>query len=147
MDMSIRKQLILHDTTRPEGIYGNYLTESSFGGPINECEKICLPMNWNKEHWYLCIIDIISRQVFICDSAPDSDAVNKERENNAKIVCAAIEEALSYGFGHGHKGDVNNYKFTMPENCPKQGNGSDCGIYIAKFMEHCGDVKSGFKLL
>ena len=37
--------------------------------------------------------------------------------------CAAIEEALSYGFGHGHKGDVNNYKFTMPENCPKQGNG------------------------
>ncbi|XP_071930364.1 uncharacterized protein [Coffea arabica] len=103
-------------------------------------------MNWNKEHWYLCIIDIISRQVFICDSAPDSNAVNKERENNAKIVCAAIEEALSYGFGHGHKGDVNNYKFTMPENCPKQGNGNDCGIYIAKFMEHCGDVKSGFKL-
>ncbi|XP_071932305.1 uncharacterized protein [Coffea arabica] len=64
----------------------------------------------------------------------------------AYLECAAIEEALSCGVGRGHKGDMNNYIFTRPKNCPKQGNGNDCGVYIAKFMELCGDVKSSFKL-
>ncbi|XP_071936850.1 uncharacterized protein [Coffea arabica] len=79
--------------------------------------------------------------------SPASKRLFKKKNASPKPKkCAAIEEALSYGVGRGHKGDMNNYKFTRPENCPKQGNGNDCGVYIAKFMEHCGDVKSSFKL-
>ncbi|KAL3527804.1 hypothetical protein ACH5RR_012460 [Cinchona calisaya] len=52
-------------------VYKHYMTEDKFGGPVTDCEKICLPMNWNRSHWYLAVVDVKAHEVFIYNSLPN----------------------------------------------------------------------------
>ena len=65
-------------------LYRAFFTGDRFGGPIDKCERICIPFNWERVHWLLIVADLTSGTVLLLDSLP----AKNELENNLPLAIA-----------------------------------------------------------
>ncbi|XP_027101300.1 ubiquitin-like-specific protease ESD4 [Coffea arabica] len=126
-------------------LYIYYLTENKFGGLIMECEKICIPLNWDGKHWYLAVIYMKENKVMIFDPFPDED-FNELRLMNAKVVCSKISGALYTGYGENFSYDFNDFEYLSPSWCPRQINKWDSAMFVMKYMEVCDEMEDVIKI-
>ncbi|CAA0820185.1 Unknown protein [Striga hermonthica] len=107
-------------------IYRYFLREDKYGGDIQKCEKIFIPMNPG-DHWYLCVVDIIQEEVLILDSLMSKNC--NERISSAKVVLKCLHEALEIGCGATYSINIPLFPTRMAQWAPQQKNLYDCGLF------------------
>ena len=63
-------------------LYRAFFTGDRFGGPIDKCERICIPFNWERVHWLLVVADLTSGTMLLLDSLP----AKNELENYLRLA-------------------------------------------------------------
>ena len=63
-------------------LYRAFFTGDRFGGPIDKCERICIPFNWERVNWLLIVADLASGTVLLLDSLP----AKNELENYLRLA-------------------------------------------------------------
>lgn len=79
-------------------------------------------------------------KVTLFDSMRGDEAKDEIRLGLVKTMCKKLDEALRIGFAGKYKGNLELFEYMFYRGCPWQDNGYDCGVYVLKFMDYCGDV-------
>ncbi|CAA0843102.1 Unknown protein [Striga hermonthica] len=124
-------------------IYRYFLREDKYGGDIQKCEKIFIPMNPG-DHWYLCVVDIINEEVMILDSLMPKNC--NERISSAKVVLKCLHEALEIGCGTTYSINIPLFPTRMAQWAPQQKNLYDCGLFTIRFMQLYDKLRAGMHL-
>ncbi|XP_027103387.1 putative ubiquitin-like-specific protease 1B [Coffea arabica] len=105
-----------------------YFDADRYGGDIEMCEKIFVPINEDNQHWYCTLVDFGEKKVYILDSLPNS---TKQRG----VVVQDLDTVLQHKFGDKYKFQASLFEVDESANIPKQLNGYDCGVYVINFMK------------
>nr|XP_011467008.1 PREDICTED: uncharacterized protein LOC105352234 [Fragaria vesca subsp. vesca] len=106
---------------------------------FEKCEKIFIPLldkGIPRNHWFLMVIKIPSKEVEIWDSLPCRTR-ETARNELASILLKTLDimfEDEIYIFFH-ERWLFSSFKIFRPGCVPVQPNDFDCGIYTIKFME------------
>ncbi|KAH9668260.1 hypothetical protein KPL70_021349 [Citrus sinensis] len=94
-------------------------------------------------HWYLAVLIVKTQTVEIWDSLP-SNSSNSHREEIVRAILQGLDEVFLDDFlGKFHScWDFFSFKISYPDNVPIQPNGTNCGLFVIKFMEVQCDLLS-----
>ncbi|KAM0870382.1 hypothetical protein ACQ4PT_040066 [Festuca glaucescens] len=102
-------------------------------------DMLLVPVNVKEAHWYLCNVDAPNRRVQVLDSfgsrmsRPDLELTLQGLENHLKIASQIS------GFNKDEKWpdlEVTNWPWEECIHEPMQSDGSSCGLFLLKLMEH-----------
>ncbi|KAH9687490.1 hypothetical protein KPL70_014792 [Citrus sinensis] len=117
-NMDSKKKSSIEDFVKNHNIRDKYMSE------LAVCEKIYVPINDGFAHWYLAVLIVKTQTVENWDSLP-SNSSNSHREE----IVRAIVNFFSF-------------KILYLDNVSVQPNGTDCGLFVIKFMETQCDLLS-----
>ncbi|KAH7855253.1 hypothetical protein Vadar_022913 [Vaccinium darrowii] len=137
--LSMREQLCnlgMEHTTRAE-----FLTLRQ-GAWISS--SVYIPINEDKSHWYMCVVNFTHGMVYILDSLP---CPSKKKERNEEVMCMVkfLDEVLDILDNDAKRQKVEKLPFHRPTWLPVQQSGSgDCGLHTVKFynLENFTEEKS-----
>ncbi|XP_027166923.1 uncharacterized protein LOC113766957 [Coffea eugenioides] len=109
-----------------------YLDADRYGGNIEMCEKIFVPINEDNQHWYCTQVDFVKKKVYILDSLSNS---TKQRGVMVRKLVQVLDTVLQHKFGDKYKFQASSFEFDESPNIPKQSNSDDCGVYVINFMK------------
>ncbi|XP_027109450.1 ubiquitin-like-specific protease 1A [Coffea arabica] len=109
-----------------------YFDADRYGGNIEMCEKIFVPINEDNQHWYCTLVDFVKKKVYILDSLPNS---TKQRGVVVRKLVQDLDTVLQHKFANKYKFQASSFEFDESPNIPKQLNGNDCGVYVINFMK------------
>jgi sentrin-specific protease 8 len=84
--------------------------------PINNAKNVEVPEVGS--HWSLLVASAIDGVAFHYDS------LGRDNEDEARVAAAKLAQLLGRAL-----------RFTQMRDVPRQGNGSDCGVFVCMFME------------
>ncbi|XP_039835186.1 sentrin-specific protease 2-like [Panicum virgatum] len=98
---------------------------------------IFLPINQNRSHWYLAVINTKKQEIHVLDSL----GIQLQEREELKYTLKQIEQCLelaSIEFQSSSWPDykVASWKVTQVEEIPKQTDMSSCGLFMIKYLEH-----------
>jgi sentrin-specific protease 1 len=105
------------------------------GGNIFQLEKLLIPINVNKSHWILAMVDMSQHQIHIYDSLP-----SKKNKGGTEYI-SFIESYLEAEFNELPPATMTKPQWTgVPcpvgsTHVPKQRNSYDCGLFVCFFMD------------
>ncbi|KAH9780373.1 hypothetical protein KPL71_008049 [Citrus sinensis] len=104
---------------------------------------IYVPINDGSAHWYLAVLIVKTQTVEIWDSL-HSNTSNSHREEIVRAILQGLDEVFLDDFlGKFHScWDFFSFKISYLDNVPVQPNGTDCGLFVIKFMEMQCDLLS-----
>ncbi|KAH7847493.1 hypothetical protein Vadar_026773 [Vaccinium darrowii] len=110
-----------------------YSGNNKYTGIVKECERVYIPINEDKSHWYMCVVNFTHGMVYILDSLP---CPSKKKERNEQVMCMVkfLDEVLDILDNDEKRQKVQKLPFHRPTWLPVQQSGSgDCGLHTAKF--------------
>lgn len=87
---------------------------------ISELEKVFVPINLNRSHWVLSVIDISKKSIFYIDSLSHGPS---------PASFSILENLQRYLYEESNRQLGNDFELICL-NSPQQNNGFDCGIYL-----------------
>ncbi|KAH7838446.1 hypothetical protein Vadar_026474 [Vaccinium darrowii] len=110
-----------------------YSGNNKYTGIVKECERVYIPINEDKSHWYMCVVNFTHGMVYILDSL---SCPSKKKERNEQVMCMVkfLDEVLDILDNDEKRQKVQKLPFHRPTWLPVQQSGSgDCGLHTAKF--------------
>ncbi|KAF3965544.1 hypothetical protein CMV_010275 [Castanea mollissima] len=111
-----------------------YWGDDKYMSRLIDCEQIYIPMNDNNNHWYLCVIDLMSKRcIDIFDSLPITTRQGI-RTKNVETVVTGLNKLLTYLEKDNYTDSITKFPLKSPISNPIQNNGYDCGMYVIEHM-------------
>ncbi|KAI5670665.1 hypothetical protein M9H77_11029 [Catharanthus roseus] len=111
-------EMVLHDCNR--NILLTYAERRKYNGKariwyLSTWFQICVPIHWDKDHWFMFIVDILKYKITMLDSLRS---------------CVA-----------GKKSVVNEVVYLLLQKFTPNHSKHDCGVFLMKFLENASNLK------
>ncbi|KAK3222096.1 hypothetical protein Dsin_009121 [Dipteronia sinensis] len=106
--------------------------------------EIYIPINNLKDHWFLALVKIHEKKVEIWDSFPSHRENGQSRVKLVRKLMISLDDVLAVEIQScfGPSFSFQSFEIVSPEDCPKQPNFYDCGLFVCMFMDGRSDATS-----
>ncbi|KAG5530585.1 hypothetical protein RHGRI_025520 [Rhododendron griersonianum] len=113
-----------------------FFKNKGYTGPIDACEEIYIPFNYNKDHWLCLKIDMVQHATYLFDSKP-SRRFGEDRKKMGELLLENMHEVLKHAYGLDYVQDVSLFKVDWLSEQPLQfdKDNYDCGLFVIKYMQ------------